>query len=357
MRACWICYGLILCVALLFQVRLTLGAQAQTGAALIPKFDLKASGLELERRTNLGSFFNVVGRRSVVAGYENRALEAWVYPLKVLDDFKLSFRLPGYPLEFDGPDLAVSINARPEATTFTYSHAAFTVRHIIFAPIEEPGIVMLLDVQSVLPLSVKASFRPRLKLMWPAGLMTGNLGWDEKTRVYYITEETKRFVGVIGSPAAQDVSVMPYQEEPRDVPTEFIIEASGEALKSHFIPIIIAGGVEGREAAKATYDKLLGSTQSLYEKNVAYYERLQAETLSIKTPDEDFNRTLAWAKVGVDKGMATNPLLGTGLLAGFRTSGDSERPGFAWFFGRDALWTAFAITSYGDFASTRTALE
>jgi len=28
-----------------------------------------------------------------------------------------------------------------------------------------------------------------------------------------------------------------------------------------------------------------------------------------------------------------------GLLAGFRTSGESERPGFAWFFGRDAMWT------------------
>ena len=59
----------------------------------------------------------------------------------------------------------------------------------------------------------------------------------------------------------------------------------------------------------------------------------------------------------MDKGVATNPYLGTGLLAGFRTSGESERPGFAWFFGRDALWTALAVDSYGDFALTRTALD
>ena len=52
----------------------------------------------------------------------------------------------------------------------------------------------------------------------------------------------------------------------------------------------------------------------------------------------------------------TNPLLGTGLVAGYRTSGESERPGFAWFFGRDALWTALASTSIGDFETTRTAL-
>src|SRR6266536_6153295 len=45
------------------------------------------------------------------------------------------------------------------------------------------------------------------------------------------------------------------------------------------------------------------------------------------------------------------------MIAGFRTSGDNERPGFAWYFGRDALWTSLAINSYGDFGTTRTALE
>jgi glycogen debranching enzyme len=128
-------------------------------------------------------------------------------------------------------------------------------------------------------------------------------------------------------------------------------------MKSHFIPIIIAGGVEGRDKTKSVYDKLLSSAQSLYEKNVDHYERLGKETVSIDTPDERLDAAFDWAKAGVDKGIATNPYLGTGLLAGFRTSGESERPGFAWFFGRDALWTALAITSYGDFAATRTALD
>ena len=103
-------------------------------------------------------------------------MEAWAYPLKLVDDFKLGFLLEGYPLEIDGPQIARWIDVRPEATTFTYSHAGFTVRQMIFAPVDEPAIVMLLDVQSVLPLTVVGSFRPRLKLMWPAGLMTGRRG-------------------------------------------------------------------------------------------------------------------------------------------------------------------------------------
>jgi glycogen debranching enzyme len=331
--------------------------KAQTVTALTPEFTLKKSGQQLERHTQFGAFFDVVGRRSAVFGYENRSLEAWVYPIKILDDFSLSFNLQGYPLDIHGPDVAIGITVRPEATIFTYSHAAFTVRQVIFAPIEESGIIILLDVQSVLPLTITGSFRPKLRLMWPAGLMTGYLGWDEKARVYTASEETGRFVGMIGSPVARDVSLMPYQEEPRDVPVRFVIEAAPEAMKSHFIPIVIAGGVDGRDKAKATYDKLLSSAQSLYEKNVVYYERLNSETASINTPDERLNTAFDWAKVGIDKGIATNPYLGTGLLAGFRTSGESERPGFAWFFGRDALWTALAITSYGDFASLRTALD
>ncbi|MFN2511911.1 MAG: amylo-alpha-1,6-glucosidase [Pyrinomonadaceae bacterium] len=352
----WV-YRSAICLILFVSSQFTPAAPAQPKRLFTPRFSLRKSGLELERRTHAGTFFNVVGRKSGVFGYEHRALESWVYPMKLLDDFQLSFRIEGYPLEFRASDLAVLINARPEATTLTYSHAAFTVNHTIFAPVDEPGIVMLLDIKSTLPMSVTVSFRPKLKLAWPAGLMTGNLDWDKKEHVYYITEESKRFVGMIGSPAGQDLSVMPYQEEPRDVPAHFVITPSPEDLSTSFIPIVIAGGVEGREKTKAIYDRLLNSVPALYEKNVAYYERLEKETTSLTTPDERLNKAFSWAKVGVDKGVATNPYLGTGLLAGFRTSGDSERPGFAWFFGRDALWTSLAINSYGDFGTTRTALE
>jgi glycogen debranching enzyme len=346
---------LMLCLLLLLPFAPAFRAHAQTPA--LTKFALKASGLQLERRTQAGSFFDVVGRRSAAFGYEHRGMEAWVYPLKILDDFELSFRVEGYPLEFRGADTLVRINVRPEATVFTYSHAAFNVRQIVFAPVDEPGLVMLLDVDTVLPMTVTASFRPKLKLAWPAGLMTANLDWNEKQHVYYIVEESRRFVGVVGSPSARDLSVMPYQEEPRDVPARFLLEAQPRELKANFVPVVIAGSVKGREEAKAVYDRLLGSVRELYEKNVAYYERLQRETVGVSTPDERFDTAFAWAKVGVDKGVATNPYLGTGLIAGFRTSGESERPGFAWFFGRDAMWTALATTSYGDFNTTRAALD
>ena len=56
---------------------------------------------------------------------------------------------------------------------------------------------------------------------------------------------------------------MPYQEEPRDIPNRFVIDAPVDPLKQRRIPIVIAGSVEGRAAARATYDRILGSVKAL----------------------------------------------------------------------------------------------
>lgn len=328
---------------------------APSAQAPIHFYGAAESGLVLRRPPRPGAFFDVVGKRAALFGYEGQGLEAWTYPVKLLDDFRLAFKIEGYPLELDAAALLAGVEVRPEATVFTYTHAAFSVRQILFTPMEEPGAVMLLEIRSVLPLSVIGSFRPRLRLMWPAGLMTGNVSWDEKSQSYEVVEETKRFVAIVGSPRARDLSVMPYQEEPRDVPIRFVVEPPSDGTS--LIPIVIAGGVQGKQVARATYDRLLASAESLLAGNAAYYRSLLERSVGLTTPDPRLNEAFAWAKIGIDKGLASNPMLGTGLLAGFRTSGDSERPGFGWYFGRDALWTAFAIHSYGDFAAARSALD
>jgi glycogen debranching enzyme len=328
--------------------------------AVVPaldRFPLRTGGLQLDRPTHDGAFFDVVGRRSAIFGYENRSFETWVYPLQVFADFSLSFRLEGYPLDINGNDITASILVRPEATTFTYAHAAFTVREMLFAPLDEPGVVILLDVDSVLPLTITASFRPRLRLMWPAASTTTSVDWDPATHIYALGEESARYAASVGCPDCRDVSLMPYQEEPRNVPNRFVIETSPDTARRRRVPIVVAASLEGRAAARAAYDRILGSIATLYDRTSAHYDALNRNTIGITTPDERFNAAFAWAKVGIDKGVASSPLLGTGLLAGFRTAGESERPGFAWFFGRDALWTTMATNAEGEFETTRQALE
>src|SRR5256885_3415585 len=174
--------GLLRAAALLLAgVIVVDGQNVPTSTDGIPKFQIRSGGLELTRPTHAGAFFDVVGRRAALFGYENRTAEAWVYPLKVLDELSLSFRLEGYPLDIDGRDVMASIEVRPEATTLVYAHAAFTVRQTMFAPLDEPGVIVLLDVDSTLPIAVTVSFRPRLRLMWPPPSTTASLGWDEET--------------------------------------------------------------------------------------------------------------------------------------------------------------------------------
>src|SRR5687768_1112220 len=79
-------------------------------AGWVGRFDTPRSGLELSRPTRAGRFFDVTGRRSAAFGYEHRGMEVWAYPLKLVHDFGLAFRLEGYPLDIDGADTAVWID-------------------------------------------------------------------------------------------------------------------------------------------------------------------------------------------------------------------------------------------------------
>src|SRR5947209_2402456 len=110
------------CVLLLL-IASPLMAAEPPASAFLARFPMPKSGLELERPVRPGAFFDVVGRRSALFGYETRGLEAWVDPLKLVDDFRLSFRLEGYPLAIEGTDMVSWIQIRPAAAVLTYASA------------------------------------------------------------------------------------------------------------------------------------------------------------------------------------------------------------------------------------------
>src|ERR1700722_17804020 len=121
--------------------------------------------------------------------------------------------------------------------------------------------------------------------------------------------------------------------------------------------IVISGSMNGHAEAEATYRHLLDDHEELRQESAKYYDDYLRDTVNVSVPDAQLQQAYDWSRISVLQGMVNNPYLGTGLIAGYRTSGDSARPGFAWFFGRDALWTSFALNAEGDFADTRTALD
>ena len=313
----------------------------------VPRFPLPAGPLKLQRATHGGVFFDVAGPRSAFFGLENGPMEGWIYPLKVFQDFELSFRLEGYPVDILGRDIQRGIELHPEYTMLTYSHSAFTVRQILLCPRSQPALVSLLDVDSSLPMTVTAMVRPRLRLMWPGALSTQYVAWDEKNHYYRFSEESGQASAVFGSPGGRDLSTMPYQEEPKDT----LLRMEVASPTDGFLPLVAA---RTPEAYQATLKQLPGLTQEL----ATHYQNLRQHNLQLELPDPRLQEAYDWSLVGMDKGVVHDPLFKSpGLVAGFRTSGESERPGFAWFFGRDAMWTAMALLAGGDTGTTRMALE
>lgn len=321
----------------------------------LPKFPIERCDIELSRAVRPGTYFEAIGRQTAVIGLEQGILEVWIYPFKILHSFRFSIVLEGRSEVLEANDIAERITVRPEAVTITYVADTFTLREHIFAPVEEPGAIILLDVDTDQPLSLICSFSPALEPMWPGGLGGQYTYWDTEIDAFIISESRKKYGGMIGSSLGMKGSSTPAHELPKGE-VRFEIAVQPDSAKGSYIPIILSGGAAGIDSLRRTYNRLLASVAELYDQTRIHYRELQNRFLGLRTPNEDFNVAFEWAKVAIDKGLACNPHLGCGLVAGFGPSGTSERPGFAWYFGGDAFMNSFAINSYGDFATTRQTL-
>jgi glycogen debranching enzyme len=328
-----------------------LGIVAPTGWG--QQSEEKSRDLELSRGVRPWEFLPVTGTRAGLLGNESGRMEAWVYPLKIFRDFHLKFHTEGRVLAADS--LARTVTVRPESATILYAGDTFTVRETFFVPVREEGAVILLEVETEQPLEIEAVFHRDFQLEWPAALGATYLDWAAAQHAFYFGEEQRKFSALVGSPTATEphAEFQTNYSESRESSFRLGLTAKGKERKL----IVIAGSVEGRAAAEKTYQHLTASYADLLRESVEYYRDYLGKTASLDLPDAQLQQAYDWSRVSVLQGLVTNPYLGTGLVAGYRTSGESQRPGFAWFFGRDSFWTSFALNAAGDFSNARTALE
>ncbi len=309
--------------------------------------------LELSRPVRPWEFLPSVGERAALLGNEAGDFEAWVYPLKILRDFHLRFLVDGHVVPAEA--LARTLTVRPESCTILYAGDTFSVRETFFVPVHESGAVIIVEVESADPLDVQVSFERDFQLEWPAAMGGTYSYWDTKLNAFYFGEEQKKFSAFVGSPTAGEI------HEEYDTNYSSAKENSfhlGNVSKGKETKVVvIAGSVHGQAEAEAAYHHLESNYAALLKESAAYYRAYLDKTVSVELPDRQLQQSYDWARVSVLQGVVSNPYLGTGLVAGYRTSGGSQRPGFAWFFGRDALWTSFALDAEGDFGTTRTALD
>ena len=320
--------------------------------AQTPTRPLELSPLELSRPVRAWEFLPLTGTRAALFGSESGQMEAWVYPLKILRGFHLSFLTEGRVIPAE--NLARTLTVRPESATILYTGDTFAIRETLFVPIHEPGALILIDVQSAHPLEIEVGFTSDFQLEWPAALGGTYVEWDATQRAFVFGEEQKKYAALVGSPSATDPQLA-YQDNYSSSDQNSLrlgLTEHGSETKV----VVIAASTQGREDARHTYEHLASASAELLRQSAEYYRNYLAQTVSLDLPDRQLQQAYDWSRLSVIQGLVDSPLLGEGLVAGYRTSGTSQRPGYAWFFGRDSFWTSFALNSVGDFATSRKAI-
>jgi len=327
------------------------------GDGTVPGFAIGSGDLTLRRRAQAQTPFDKAGRKFALIGFEGGGIEAWAYPLKLFRDLRFSFLLGTSTVPVEGRDIVRFVSVDPAVTTLTFTYQSFTVKAHFVAPVDEPGAVVLLAVDSTEPLTIICSFIPVLQPMWPAGLGGQYAYWDDDLKAYLISEPTRKNHGYLGSPAARGISYTPAHML-SDVPNQFKIEISDpNQVAGRFIPIVVAGGKGSRDEVKKAYQALAADPGSRYRRAIEYFADLRRSTLGIRTPVPELDQAFEWAKVALDGLIVDNPDLGRGLVAGLGPSGSGGRPGFGWFFGTDAYLNSLSFNGFGNFEASRDGLS
>ncbi|MCP4725213.1 MAG: hypothetical protein GY863_09260, partial [bacterium] len=334
------------------------------------------TGMILSRDRAEEYFFDLAGRRCMLIAKESGGVhEVWTHPFRIMQKLEIGIIEDGKVLWLN--ELEPSIEVRPESVKRKYILKDNTIEEIIFVSIDKPGGAI--QIRSDNPVKMILRFNTDFRYMWPydSGVL-GDLfsSIEKKSNTVHIRDNSGDFYSVFGlNNIPIDVRTGQYkieysensmsvsEEDNGYVSTGFLFELNDSNKNS--AAFIFSGSNIGKEDAFECYKSLSGNIKGEYSSTVEHYNDLLKNKTGIISPDENFNRGYKWAIVGTDRFYAITPGVGGGLLAGIGNSESgwdgaqeiSGRPGYAWYFGRDACWSAFAVNNYGDFGIVKDQIE
>jgi len=350
----------------------------------IPGIAFDSSGPVLRAHMESQKPFTVAGERGVILGQQDGTFEAWVLPVKLLSHLTIEARIQGYSVPIDVNQQAAEIEVHPDRTVITFSHIGFTVRQIMFSPSTAEagtGPMVLFEFDCLHPTDFTLRFTPELRWMWPErnegvpgvewvagpGTSGGSEAPNDRSSslgsgYYVLHSDYPDLAGAVTIPGAAPGILAPYQERPQVYPVEFNLHIDPARDHGRLFPLLMAVGTTPAAATSgalgATLAQLNAGVAGSYAAHAKAYDDLLAHSTTIETPDKALNEAFQWAEISIEqlrtRVQGTNE---TALVAGYYASGDSARPGFGWFFGRDALYTLYAVNGYGDFALSKAELE
>ena len=280
--------------------------------------------------------WTLAGRRMLLTGDERTGLvEAWSHPVRVMK---------GKRIRIDGaePEPA-TIRVTPEEVTRVLKVGTRFSTERWTTGLERP--VMIWEIEADPEVEVEATWSVDLRRMWPypAGAF-GDLRWN-------VSEDGARvWVGASGASVQLVFSVqhgrfLPPAER-HGAPPTLELSIAGRGL----VRIVAIAAVDSDDLAASLNALGRKNLDGLQRQRAQHAEQVLAYGVGVDTPDTDLAASFEWAKIRTDSFVAETPGLGRSLLAGYASSrpgwGDG-RPGYGWYFGRDACWTAFAQLAAG----------
>src|SRR5262245_53446484 len=253
---------------------LSVAARSQESSA-------STKSLAITRSARPWEFLASVGKKASLLGNESGIVEAWVYPLKILRDLRLTVHTGGR--EIPAESLVRTVIARPESTTLAFASDTFSIRETFFAPVDQPGAIIELQVETEQPLEIEASFIRDFQLEWPASMGGTYVGWSDPLRAFVFGEDRQKFAALAGSPTAAEPQL---EYETNYGGTSRSSMRLGVTQKGRDTKLIaIAGSINGRAEAEAAYQQLTANYASLRRESAQFYSDYLARTVSVQLPD------------------------------------------------------------------------
>jgi hypothetical protein len=325
-----------------------------------PRLDGSLPGLDsplhVESRALSDEPFTLAGRRMLIVGGEQRGIrEIWVHPYRLLQDLTVTI----------GGEAPLVRDAQLTPTVVQRHLVSRTriVEEAVTAALDHP--IALLDYRPekigrargvrVVP-ELALRWRVDLRRTWP---YPAGGGGDLRYRV----------APGGGMLLVTDATGLPRAAFQPSRPVEWRLQAAddGPALWCELrvaleapLRLAVLGGATRAELDGAGAALGRGGAHGLSGQRQRHEEQVREHLVRLRSPDEALNHAFYWAKLRLDACFVDTPGVGRSLVAGYAPSrpgwGDG-RPGYAWYFGRDACWTAMALLAAGDYASCRMVLR
>lgn len=330
------------------------------------------------KATNAG--VDLPSKRTMLVAKERSGIEEiWTHPFMSLRDYRVW-------LDMAGSDTLVSLNSfdttielRANSIIRTYEGAGFTLKEVLTAPIDKPVTVAHYEWTGDAVRRIVTDYKSNLRFMWPYDeYALGSIyhHWSAEANAFIIRDVNKEFVSLVGANLPGKLLLagrfdgFNYGKDktPESIATDKLQVASSVAYDvagRKSIDLFMVAGNEGVDKVMADYAQAAKAPQQIFNASADYYKNYLNENLSIVSPDTLFNEGFRWATLSSAQFIVETPGIGTSLMAGYSSSRRgwggahkvSGRPGYAWYFGRDAVWSAYAFAGLGDFATVRRVLE